>query len=300
MQEIKLENSSSNTQTKWSSNKSDNNFEKDIYSLQNFGQGPIGWKMNGLNLSQQQKNTFSQSTMKSFKSKQSLQQKIKGSMKMIKENKFLKTEKLYEKKMVLNAVPYSLSLMKNLINNDTGVKGKIHKKYKASSIFKMSRKKSSEFRKSKNEVIWKDNEPSDKLFKQSKLEINLKHRNNPLNKIPHKKKTFKKKKNRFSLNESRNRLRKSKHIRENLLKQLMLVKDTNQFPLPQKNNYLNIQSEILGKTADSVILNKQTRKNKSIKIKKSSLKLTIKGKLKDIKQDLPKVESISEVNINRF
>ena len=263
--------SQSNTHTKWSSNKSDPNLEKDDVSLQTFNEERLNLKNNKLNLSQPQQNTFSHSTIKSFKSKQSLKQKIKDSMKMIKEQDFLKGEKS-------NKNLYSLSLMRNLVGQESA---SLNEKRFVGRL-KNLRGKSTEILNSKKEIFWKVNETVDKEKKQLKIENDnqMGWKLDIFDKLKANQGTFKKKKIRYSLNESKKQQRNAKNVRDRLLNQLLTSKQTSQLAFPSKKYHSNIQSEILGKTVDSTLVESQHKSKKSLKLKTANLKFKRKTKEK--------------------
>jgi hypothetical protein len=181
-------------------------------------------------------------------------------MKIIKEKDLPRRRKLMDRK-----IPYSMSLMKNLINAE-----------KDHSIDKLMYKQSLNKGRGKSfDVVESDHfkkiKESNKIKKLSNFHVQANLTN--LESIQFKPK---KKKVRYSLNDSK---KKPKSIREKLLNQL-LSKRESEFDFAKKKYKSNVQSGIMGKTADSLILKKLGTTNKSIKKKGLSLQKRIQGKLK--------------------
>jgi hypothetical protein len=243
-------------------------------SLKSFNQPPT--KTNNLNKSQPHKHTFSQLTIKSFKSKQSLKEKIKESMKIIKEQDQCRIDSN------LNPASYSGNLMRNMIKKKKEYP--IDQCLYEASFKGGGRGKSSDVVKSSKDIFWKANNTKNNNQQEKLNSINKGYQKNKLiSKLSSMKNELKKKQVRYSLNDSK---KKSKNIRDRLLKQL-IPKKVNHFNFSNKNYKSNIQSEILENTKDSLIIRKQNKTNQSLKIKELPYKTIVTKK--DKKEKLLRV-----------
>lgn len=203
-----------------------------------------------LNHSQPQKNTLSQSTIRSFKSKQSLQPKT--SVHTVKEYTFGRQDR-EPRGGRPGLKPRCGNHLVDFCVRDQKGKSKGRGKSKGAGKGK----------------AWKRREGSKKPRKagQTQREFGGKI------KAKAAKKNLRKKKERFSLKEPTSG---AKSIRERLLHQLRPGGRGKLFEFAEKRR-LDTRSELLGNTADSLVLEKN---NQSFKAKKPSLKQKIQGRLR--------------------
>jgi hypothetical protein len=191
-------------------------------------------------------------------------------------NKEVQIDKKFEKK---KPIPYSLSLMKNLVIKDEHKLQKNEGKNKnKNNRVKMQRGKSTELVSSKKEMMWRINETMDKIKQHGKTKKpqnvgwNLEGFSNANGNG-----MFKKKKIRFSLNEVKKQaIESGKNLKERFFKQLMpQAKRKSKVDFIQKKYSSNIQATREAQPEDSSIIQSSKKSAKSINVNPKGLKLRL-------------------------
>ena len=259
--------------------------EKDLGSLQHFNHPKIPPKGSALNLSQPHQNTISQSTIKSFKSKQSLKQKIKGSWKGLKGGEELGLNRKFEKKQRLKNLPYSLSLVKNLVVDNVQLE-KDFEDFQQIRRSKIQRGKSTELEPAKLGK-WATLNTSQQQRGVKKGQLVWNAEGGP--RIPSSKEVFKKKKIRFSLNQAKQKaLESGQVLKERFFKRLLPKKKE----FESKKYSSNLPVNRFGKKESSSLLGSCKKSSKSIQSNSKKPNEKLKAKIKQRPQDPKKVKFI--------
>lgn len=226
-------------------------------------------------MSQPQKNTFSQSTIKSFQSKKSFKHSVPVKSKILKKYEFPHKDKSRGPKS--QRPSHLQKLMKNFLNMHPKRRGE-KTLYDASVM--ASRGKSTDVVKSSKDILMKERG-------KGPAKIGLKVRLGGLrqdgNEAAAKDGQMRMKQTRFSLNDSKSSGQKAKDMRKILLHQLKPNKRGKAFHFTDKVQ-LDTRSEFLGQTVDSMVLGNP---DQPVQLKPTPLKKKIKGKLRNGRKKAP-------------